>query len=75
MTRFKEHPISSVLGLIFIAFGFVLFFIPTQFDFPNYTHLVAWVFGILLLKAEDKLIAILTLGLSTLIKDINNKIK
>jgi len=75
MKRFKQHPISSVLGLIFIAFGFVLFFVPKQFEFPEYTHFVAWGFGYLLLKAEDKLIAILTLGLSTLIKDINNKIK
>ncbi len=75
MERFREHPISTILGLIFIVFAFVLLFIPTLYSIPLWGIGLITVFGILLLFAKDKLVDVLTLGLSRFVKDVGNKVK
>ena len=70
-----NNPISSSIGALFIIFGFLVYFVKTVVEFPYYIPMIAWVIGILLLFAKDKLLDILTLGLSRLVKNINNKIK
>ena len=75
MSRFIENKVSTYLGLIFIAFGFVVFFVPTQFDLSWWFPFILWIFGILLINAEDKLIDVLTLGLSRFLIDIRTHIK
>jgi len=73
--RFLENPISSYLGLLFIAFGFVLFFVPTQFELPLYAPFLVWFLGLGLILAKDKMIDILTFGLSSLIEFLAGKFK
>jgi len=74
LQKIIDNPISSSLGVLFIIFGFLVYFIKTVIDFPYYIPLIVWVFGILLLFAKDKLLDILTLGLSRLVKNVNDKI-
>lgn len=75
MERFKHHPISTTLGLIFILFSGVLLFIPTLYEIPLWVLGLVVVFGVLLIYSKDKLIDILTLGLSRLIQDRIDKSK
>lgn len=73
MKRIKENPISSALGLLFILAGFVFLFVETRYDLPLWSLSAMWAGGLLLLFAKDKLIDILTLGLSRLVKDVARK--
>tara|TARA_B110000285_G_scaffold234059_1_gene309709 strand:- start:733 stop:966 length:234 start_codon:yes stop_codon:yes gene_type:complete len=74
MERFKNHPISTVLGLFFIAIALMLLFVETNYDLPLWSIGLIAVLGILLCFAKDKLIDLLTLGLSRFIKDTGNKV-
>lgn len=73
MKRIKENPISSVLGAFFIIVAFVLLFVKTNYDLPLWALGLVALVGLLLLFAKDKLIDILTLGLSRLLKDVTKK--
>lgn len=75
MERFKDHPISTILGLIFIMSAYVFMFIESRYDMPLWSIGLITIFGILLLFAKDKLIDILTLGLSRFVKDASGKLK
>jgi hypothetical protein len=75
MERFKKNPISTVLGLLFIVAAFSFLFIETRYELPLWSIGLVGVFGILLCFAEDKLIDILTLGLSRFVKDVSGKMK
>jgi hypothetical protein len=68
MNRFIDNPVSSYLGLILIGFGLTLFFVPAVFEFPFYVPFIFVILGIGLIFAKDKLIDILTFGLSSLIE-------
>lgn len=70
-----DNPISSFLGVLFIVFGFLVYFVETKVDIPYYAPIIMWVLGVLLLFSRDKLLDILTLGLSGLVKNINTKVK
>ena len=69
MKRFTEQPISTILGLFLFFSGFTLLFVKTNYEIPLYVLGVMMMGGILLLFAKDKLIDILTLGLSRFIQD------
>lgn len=73
MKRIKENPLSSILGLVFIIFAAVLLFVETRYDLPLWALGVCIAAGLMLLFAKDKLIDILTLGLSRLVKDVAKK--
>ena len=68
MKRFKEHPISTFIGLLFILMAFALLFIETRYDLPLLALGIMAVSGILLLFSKDEFISILTLGFATLVK-------
>lgn len=70
MNNFKENPITSILGIIFVILAMVLLFIPTLYEIPLIAIGLIAVFGILLIRAQDKLVDILTLGLNRFVKDI-----
>lgn len=74
LQKLVENPISSTLGVLFITFGFLVYFVKTVIEFPYYVPIITWVFGVLLLFAKDKLLDILTLGMSRLVQNINDKI-
>jgi len=69
MKRFTEQPFSTILGLFLFFSGFILLWAETNYEIPLYVLGVMMMGGILLLFAKDKLIDILTLGLSRFIQD------
>jgi hypothetical protein len=75
MDRFKKEPLSTFIGLLFILMAFVLLFFETHYDIPLWGLSLLITFGILLCFARDKLIDILTLGLSRILQDVSGKIK
>lgn len=74
MKRFKENPITSTIGVLFVLIAFALLFVKTNYDLPLYVLGVIAVFGVLLITAKDKLVDLLTLGVSRLIQDAGEKI-
>jgi len=74
LQKLVENPISSTLGVLFITFGFLVYFVKTVIEFPHYLPFITWVFGVLLLFAKDKLLDILTLGTSRLVQNISDKL-
>ena len=68
MNRIKQNPYSTVLGILIIAYALS---VPiANIIMPFWGVLIILGIGILLLFAKDKLIDVLTLGLSRLIQDI-----
>lgn len=57
--RLIKNPYSTILGLIFIAAGFVFLFVETIIELPLFVILGLWIGGIMLLFAKDTLIEIL----------------
>lgn len=71
MKRIKENLLSSIIGLLFIVAGFVFLFVETLQEIPLYVVIGLWVGGVLLLFAKDKLLDILTVGVSRFLKDVS----
>lgn len=69
MKRIKDNPISSVLGLVLFFGAAYRLLIETNNEIPFYVLFMTMAGGVLLLFAKDKLLDILTLGLSGLIQD------
>jgi hypothetical protein len=70
MNRIKQNPYSTVLGILIIAYALSVPICIFNHIIPWYGFFVLLFIGILLLFAKDKLIDVLTLGLSRLIQDI-----
>lgn len=75
MERFKQNPISTILGLLFIVAAFVFLFVPTLYDIPFMGLVGLWAAGLLLCFAKDKFLDIITLGLSRFVQDTNQRLK
>lgn len=77
MKNIKNEILSTLIGLAFIAFGFkILYDLDFEIDFEdNYFYLFIGleVFGVLLLFARDKLVDILTLGISNLTGRVSSR--
>lgn len=70
MSNFKQNPITTTIGILFIVLFGVLLFIPSLYEIPLLGLCLLPVVGILLIRAQDKLVDILTLGLNRFVKDI-----
>ncbi|WP_416440450.1 hypothetical protein ACH3O9_11275 [Leeuwenhoekiella sp. A16] len=79
MERIKENPLSTIIGLLFIIVGFSLLiiylFFETRKEISFFWVPGCWAAGLMLLFAKDKLLDIITLGLSRLVDDTVKKVK
>jgi len=69
MKNITENPLSTFIGIAFIALAISLLFIDTIYSpLPLWALGIIAVAGLLLLFAKDKFISIITLGLDRFLK-------
>lgn len=74
MKRFKENPVTSTFAIVLFVFAFVILFVPTLIELPEWSFWALIGTSILLYNAKDKLIDIVTLGLSRIVTDLADRL-